>query len=145
MKWIFKMIASEKRLPGKICAVKRAVKVNLDLLDPEFLGKTREKYFKIFKYESQHLKKRCPLWNHSGRQSECPMGSLVIHIPYNSAVPRICMATALKGSWEFENALRYQVVFLHGDLSWLSRLVPNSGVNFTDANWPDQPSGGKIS
>ena len=39
---------SQKRLPGKICSVKRAVKDDLDLYCPEFPGENSEKLFQNF-------------------------------------------------------------------------------------------------
>ena len=40
---------SQKRLPGKVCSVKCAVKDDLDLYCPEFPGKNSKKLFQNFK------------------------------------------------------------------------------------------------
>ena len=46
--WVYLTMASEIRSPGKICAVKRAVGENLDLLGPEFFGENSGKLFQNF-------------------------------------------------------------------------------------------------
>ena len=60
---------------------------------------------------------------------------------YNSTRVGVVVVVVVRiFTWDNSNALSDQVDVLHGYLSWLCALNPNSGANFTHADRPDQPN-----